>query len=519
MALNPVVPIGLGLALLGFALTGKKSSAATAPGATPIVPATPPPNCENGTPTKGKSGHVWLLVDAGAGQIDVCAPGGSFGPHVTLRVLRYAASNRVLTAAASGVPDEIMKTAMSDLGVTAPQGPTVTTPPGRPAMPLALQQEMVETMMQLGVDSAGTVRGPVTAEGVRHATELASRLEQAGYPEAAAAMRQYAQQAGKMLPNATPATPLPVPGVPPDLVAQIQRALELERDPAKLEALRNALKMMPPSPQRDLLIGTLDALIVQIRAQQAVITAANNVDQVLQSQKSPGLPTQPSQPASTVPRPAAGPRMLRLTKPNMTGQDVKLWQTVLVNSGYGAVKPDGVFGPVTDAATRDWQSKHALKPDGIVGPATLAKVGTPPTAPVVVPPVPVPQPLPTAKSSRELAAERLATHLLALQAKYGVKGSKGKQDVGLTKNFQKEVGGVQDGLPGPGTMRALAQAGVGTLPKVMYWPKTATKAKDLPLYRAALGDVANKARANGLTVLATQIMNSAASEDGSGGLP
>lgn len=34
------------------------------------------------------------------------------------------------------------------------------------------------------------------------------------------------------------------------------------------------------------------------------------------------------------------------------------------------VKPDGIFGPMTDHAVKKFQTKHNLKPDGVVGPQT-----------------------------------------------------------------------------------------------------------------------------------------------------
>lgn len=38
------------------------------------------------------------------------------------------------------------------------------------------------------------------------------------------------------------------------------------------------------------------------------------------------------------------------------------------------VAPDGIFGPITLRAVRDFQTKYGLKPDGIVGPKTQAKL-------------------------------------------------------------------------------------------------------------------------------------------------
>jgi peptidoglycan hydrolase-like protein with peptidoglycan-binding domain len=387
-------------------------------------------------------------------------------------------------------------------------------------MPTSLQQEMIAVMQSLGVDASGVVRGPVTAEAVRRATELSSRLDQAGYPEAGAAMRGYAQQASKMLP--APATPAPaIPGVPPALMAQIQRALELERDPAKLEALRTSLAVLPQSPERDMLVGALDALILQIRSAQAISQAATAIDQMTQPG---GVPATPTPIPTVIPALATtSTRILKLVSPNMKGEDVRAWQLVLLAAGYtlGKGGADGVFGPDTDLATKDWQKKRGLEPDGDVGPATRAAIGRPPTAPLAVPATASPQPDPKPKTALEVAAEAVAVHLLQLQSKYGVAGSKGRQDLTLVKRFQTAAGATGksvDGLPGPGTMVALAKAGIGKLPGVMYWPKAGTKAKDLPAYRSQLNTLAQAARSRGLVTLAAQLEASAAAEAGAGGL-
>lgn len=519
------IPILLGLgAIAALALTSKKSGASATPGGTlpggsstppATLPATPAP-AGSASQTVSINGHTWKLVPV-SGGVDVFAPAGSWGPHGELRVLRFTQASssapRVLAGVAQGVPPAVLAAAMKDLAVKTPSGPMLTTPPGQPAMPAALQAEMVSVMMALGVDSAGVVRGPVTAEAIRHATELSSRLEQSGYPEAAAVLRGYAQQAGKLLPTPAPTTPVvPIPGVPPSLVEQINRALQLERDPAKLEALRAALKQLPASAERDMLVGALDALILQIRTAQAISTAAVEIDEQMK-QPSPATPLPPA----PVTGRTLGSRILKFQKPNMSGDDVRAWQQVLVASGY-KVDTDGVFGPGTDAATIDWQKKRGLTGDGDVGPATLAKIGTPPTAPLSVPATASPRPDPSPKTSTQVAAEATATHLLALQQKHGVAGSKGKQDVTLVKRFQSAVGGYADGMPGPGTMLALAKNGIGVLPAVMYWPKTGTKAKDLPAYRAQIKSIATQARSAGNATLASQLDASAARESGAGGL-
>ena len=82
----------------------------------------------------------------------------------------------------------------------------------------------------------------------------------------------------------------------------------------------------------------------------------------------------------------------RILKVNSTGNDVKLLQTSLNSKGY-KLTADGIFGPLTLAAVKNYQSKNGLKVDGLVGPATLAKLSVPlkpAIPPVVVPPVVTP---------------------------------------------------------------------------------------------------------------------------------
>lgn len=463
------------------------------------------------------------------------------------------------------------------------------------AMPVALQDEMMAVMRELGVDGAGNVHGPVSAAAIQHATDLSARLESSGWGQAAASIRSFADAAIRAVP--APKPKVAIPGLTTVQMSDVQKTMDLERDPKKLEALEAQLKKVPASPGRDQALGALDSMINQLETQHAVARAAVDVDQMIRTspasapaapgallragskgpevlawqnflvsqgfkltpdgafgpattlatktwQKKVGLPTDgvvgpasratasrgptaaaaspvavrptASRTTATATAPVPSAAVSRTLRAGMKGDDVKSWQKVLADAGY-TMQIDGIFGPGTTAATKDWQTKHALPADGVVGPATRAKIGTAPNAPVMLPATPVPQPLPSAKSSREVAADAMATHLIALQKKYGAKAAKGKEDKTLVKRFQREVGMPEDGLPGPGTMLAAAQAGVGTLPKVVYWNKGATKAVTLQKYKNDLRAVAQKARALGLGTLAAQIEASADAEDGSSG--
>jgi len=70
----------------------------------------------------------------------------------------------------------------------------------------------------------------------------------------------------------------------------------------------------------------------------------------------------------------AAPRLLRLTAPPMTGDDVRALQQALLATGANLVV-DGAFGPDTDTAVRQFQQRQAVGTDGIVGAATRSALG------------------------------------------------------------------------------------------------------------------------------------------------
>lgn len=67
-------------------------------------------------------------------------------------------------------------------------------------------------------------------------------------------------------------------------------------------------------------------------------------------------------------------RILSLTAPPMTGEDVRTVQRGLIAAGAD-LTVDGVFGSQTQAAVRQFQQQHGLAEDGQVGPATRSALG------------------------------------------------------------------------------------------------------------------------------------------------
>jgi hypothetical protein len=64
---------------------------------------------------------------------------------------------------------------------------------------------------------------------------------------------------------------------------------------------------------------------------------------------------------------------MRTIRLHSWGEDVCDWQGALNDAATGRdLTCDGIFGPLTQARTRDWQASRGLKPDGVVGPLSQA---------------------------------------------------------------------------------------------------------------------------------------------------
>jgi peptidoglycan hydrolase-like protein with peptidoglycan-binding domain len=433
--------IGLGIAfLVALALMaasgGAKAKPGTGAGAPPsdlgpVVPGPPDPKKPTAT-TKGKSGTSWITQAVGtnaAGTIyvDVFLPDGQLGSHPTYRVLRYAqptSGSRQFMEAAAGIDPKILAMAVLDFSLSTSTGPVDIA-----NMSAELQKRLSDALSALTVGTDGKVVGPVSASAIQFATTVAGELERAGFGGAATALRAYIKAAATLVPAPPPGQHIPLPAtMPDDLKAQFQRAMQLERDPAKLTAILNALKAYQPQTS-DLVNAEqmLSALIVQVQAQQSAADALNKIQKVV------------APPAMVVPSPSGYLRQ------GSVGPDVAAWQRII------GAKPDGIFGPQTTAMTKAWQSAHGLKPDGVVGPKTLAAAradaagGQPAGIPAVSP-----TGHPTIKQGSRGAA------VAEWQGIIGAKpdGIFGPNTASLTKQWQSAHGLNPDGIVGPKTWSA-----------------------------------------------------------------
>jgi len=172
--------------------------------------------------------------------------------------------------------------------LTAPS-PTPSLPSAQQAgIPDTLQQDLARAIKALNVDATGRITAPVSKEAIQFATEVAGRLESYGYKSTAQQLRRWIAQAATTVPTPAPEEQVPLPPtLPQALQEQIQRAIQLERDPGKLLAIINALKQLPASSERDNAVSMLEAILLQVQAKQATDQAMRDIDVVI---KSPGVP-------------------------------------------------------------------------------------------------------------------------------------------------------------------------------------------------------------------------------------
>jgi peptidoglycan hydrolase-like protein with peptidoglycan-binding domain len=143
------------------------------------------------------------------------------------------------------------------------------------------------------------------------------------------------------------------------------------------------------------------------------------------------------------PGPAPAPSGPRTLQQGMNGTDVAQWQQALNQLGYG-LQVDGDFGPKTDQATRDFQSKHGCTVDGQVGPqsrAAMAAAQHNPSPPPPAPPPPPANPGPNLVVDGQLGPATIG----ALQARLNV-----------TEGYSHGQIAV-DGQMGPATIRYMQQ--------------------------------------------------------------
>jgi len=255
-------------------------------------------------------------------------------------------------------------------------------------LPEDLAEMLAKSLRDLTINDDGSVSGPVTAEAVQRATTVAAQIEAAGFPDVARAFRAYIAVAAKKVPSPPKDKQVQLPGIPQSVVDQINRTIALERDPAKLQAVLDAVKAMPQSAQRDLLIEMLSQTIKQVQAAAVLADTLKKTEEVL---KTPGLPpvtTQPT-PVVTTPPPVVAPPTQTLPeivvtaspKPQGVPDTVEARRAInTANHLRGLIVTSG--NDVKKAKNKEdkslvmaFQRGEGLTADGKTGPGTVLKMG------------------------------------------------------------------------------------------------------------------------------------------------
>ena len=140
------------------------------------------------------------------------------------------------------------------------------------------------------------------------------------------------------------------------------------------------------------------------------------------------------------------------------GEYVKQIQTLVQGQILAPVTVDGVYGELTEAAVKVWQSKLGVTPDGVWGPATQAATDALLAYLASLPQAPPPPAMPTLRlGARGDAVVTLQRRLLAngVPVGGGIDGVFGYGTNHAVVWFQRTRGLVADGVVGPRTWAAL----------------------------------------------------------------
>lgn len=161
---------------------------------------------------------------------------------------------------------------------------------------------------------------------------------------------------------------------------------------------------------------------------------------------------------------------------NSVGNDVAEVQSLI------ALVRDGIYGPITTAAVKNFQAANGLEVDGIVGPLTWSALGQTSTVPNAT--------LGTAGAVVELGDRGSDVRSIQKLLKMPIDGVFDRRTDAAVRNFQAANGLEADGVVGPKTATALAN-------RVISEAKAKAAAEAAAKTKAAVG---TKATVDGTTV-------------------
>ncbi len=261
--------------------------------------------------------------------------------------------------------------------------------PSANALPESFKVLIAQALAALTVDDQATLKGPITAQGIQIATNIAGQLDSAGFPQAAVDLRAFIARAQAALAPLPLDKQITLPGLDPSIQTMVNAAIQTERDPKKLRAIIAILQGMPVTPQRDQAIATLTALADQIDSANTTAATMQQIQNAMQQAgvvtpsgqpvtSSPGFVPQPSPPPGTPGIPqfpltvTANPPAVK-SKQQIKAESVASGLKRLQDAAGGNVK--AVQGKEDKAGVMSFQSQEGLTSDGKSGPATTLALG------------------------------------------------------------------------------------------------------------------------------------------------
>jgi len=256
-------------------------------------------------------------------------------------------------------------------------------------------------------------------------TSTAFVLDRAGFPEVAAELRRRANQAAASVPPPPPAERPNValdPNMPPELALEIARQLQLQGDPAVLEALARDMRQRGFN-------NTADQLEAKARQIRTMFDAARTMKDIETEFRTPGIaafPMAPSSPAAppsqTVPVTVTATPVAPLPVPSVPQP-----QPIPLERSKGQILAEALstslndliatHGSVQKARFKEdkglvtrFQSQEGLATDGLYGPRSAERLGR------YVGDVPPPFYWRKGAGQKDLSTYRSNLHTLALEA-------------------------------------------------------------------------------------------------------
>jgi hypothetical protein len=263
----------------------------------------------------------------------------------------------------------------------APAVATSGPPPFVPTSEPTSGQRLTPDLQKLIADAVANGTAPVL-------TSTAFVLERAGFPDVAEDLRRRAKEAAAKAP-APAQKDLPNvaldPSMPSDLAREVARQLQLQGDPAALEALARELRLRGFNNTAD----QVEAKAKQIRA---MLDAARTMHDIDQEFKSPGVPPLPSSAGPATPVQSLPPVTVTATPPTpLPVPAVPLPQPLPPERSKAQILADNLsvslnnlieqHGSVQKARFKEdqgvvmrFQTEERLTADGKYGPTTAAHV-------------------------------------------------------------------------------------------------------------------------------------------------